>query len=97
MSQYRGSAVTFALVKAQISERFGEVEAEAYSPKTNCLTLRQWNAQGYKVKKGERALKSFTFVEDEGESKDKKRWRKSVFLFCRAQVEKVEEKIENKP
>jgi hypothetical protein len=84
-ASYRGSPTTFALVKDQIAERWGEEAADSYDPKLNCFTLKQWNARGFKVKKGEKSLRSFTIMEEE----NKKRWRKSVFLFFHIQVEEI--------
>ncbi len=50
----------------------------------------RWLAQGYAVKKGQKALKSVTFVEVKDE-KDKviRKIRRTVNLFHRKQVEKM--------
>mgnify|MGYP001579578311 FL=1 len=90
-ASYKGYATTFAMVKDQIAKRFGSVAADSYNPKTNCFTLRQWNARKFKVKKGEKALKSFTFLDEEDDQNNKRRWRKPVSLFFHTQVVKVEE------
>ena len=89
-SAYKGSPATFALIKQQIAKRFGSMAADSYNPNLNCFTLKQWNERGFKIKKGETALKSFTIVEQKDtEEKKKKRWRKPVFLFFHSQVEKI--------
>lgn len=89
-SSYKGSATTFTLVKDQIAKRFGNVAADSYNPTVNCLTLKDWNARGYRIKKGEKALKSFTLVEEKDKDKKEiKKWRKTVCLFFHTQVEKI--------
>jgi len=90
LSGYTGSATTFELVEKEIEERWGKTEAKKYDPYTNTLTFAKWAMLGYRVKKGERSIRSITFVEQ----KDKdgnitKRFRKSVCLFYYLQVEKV--------
>jgi hypothetical protein len=63
---------------------------------TNCFTIRTWNALGYRVKKGEKAIRSLTYVEgkdptadtDEEEETDTVTYPKTVYLFYRIQVEK---------
>jgi len=87
-SNWTGSATTETLVRKQISVRWGSEEAEKYDPQTNCLTIRQWNENGYRVKKGETALKSYIVVE----KKDKKgevveKYPKRINLFYQRQVE----------
>lgn len=88
-SNWTGSENTFNLVHKQIAERWGEEEAERYNPKENCLTFKQWLKNGYIVRKGEKALRSFVIVE----KKDKKtgeiieRIPKRINLFYEKQVE----------
>lgn len=90
LSNWKGSMNTAESVKKQIIARWGEEEANSYDPKSNCLTFNQWYAHGYRVKKGEKALKSITIIE----KKDKKgevvaKYPKTVNLFYVLQVEKV--------
>ena len=89
-SAWTGSKKTFDIVRKQILARWGEDEANNYDPKSNCLTFNRWLKNGYKVKKGEKALKSFIVVEQ----KDKKgevvcKYPKSINLFYVLQVEKI--------
>ena len=98
-SHWQGSLRTFTLIKAQIAERWGEAEAENYNPKTNCFTFQTWKQRGYHVKRGEKALRSFTIVTEHGEQDEDgtaqdggARYPKGVFLFYIKQVEKNEEK-----
>jgi hypothetical protein len=64
---------------------------------TNCFTIQTWNKLGYRVKKGEKAIRSITYVEakdsttdadDEEEETDVVKYPKTVYLFYRTQVEK---------
>ena len=89
-SNYKGSQKTKSMVEEQIKERFGDEEAKKYNPMENCLPFRLWSEAGFKVKKGEKALKSITYVE----VKDKKgevinKYPRKVNLFYHLQVEKV--------
>ncbi len=89
-SNWKGSETTKSLVRKQILARWGEKEGERYNPKVNCMTIKQWNENGYRVKKGEKALKSFVVIE----KKDKKgevikRYPKRINLFYSKQVEEA--------
>ena len=89
-SNWTGSETTESLVRKQISNRWGSEEAEKYDPKANCLTIRQWNKNGYRVKKGEKALQSYIVIE----KKDEKgtvieTYPKRINLFYQKQVKQV--------
>ncbi len=89
-SNWTGSETTSSLVRKQIANRFGEEEAKKYDPQQNCLTFKKWLENGYKVKKGEKAIKSFIVVEkknEKGEVTDK--YPKQINLFYLSQVEKI--------
>ena len=90
-SAWTGSEKTSDFVRKQIFDRWGKDEASNYDPKSNCLTYNRWLENGYRVKKGEKAIKSFIFIE----KKDKKdevvgRYPKNINLFYICQVEKVD-------
>lgn len=92
-STWSGSEKTSDIVRKQILARWGEEEATNYNPECNCLTFNSWLKNGYKVKKGEKAIKSFIVVE----KKDKqgevvRKYPKSINLFYVLQVEKIGEK-----
>ena len=98
VAHWRGSTKTADAVREEISRRWGDKEAAKYNPLTNCFTIRTWNALGYQVKKGEKAIRSITYVEakdqaetadaDEEEETDVVKYPKTVYLFYRTQVEK---------
>ncbi len=94
-SAWTGSEKTSDIVRKQILSRWGEEEANNYDPKSNCLTFNRWLKNGYKVKKGEKAIKSFIVIEE----KDKKgevvrKYPKSINLFYVRQVEKIGQKVD---
>ena len=48
----------------QIKERWGETELKNYDPFHNMRTFRSWLSLGFRVRKGEKALKSVSFSEE---------------------------------
>ena len=96
VAHWRGSTKTADAVREEISRRWGAHEAAKYDPLTNCFTLRTWNALGYRVKKGEKAIRSLTYVEGtdltadnaDEEEPEVRTYPKTVYLFYRIQVEK---------
>jgi hypothetical protein len=98
LAHWRGSAKTADAVREEIARRWGDEEAKQYDPLTNCFTLQTWNKLGYRVKKGEKAIRSITYVEakdqaeeadnDGDEGTDVRTYPKTVYLFYRTQVEK---------
>ncbi|MFH1255328.1 MAG: ArdC-like ssDNA-binding domain-containing protein [bacterium] len=89
-TNYKGSEATRNMVAEQIAERFGEAEVGHYDPYKNCMTFRQWIAAGFRVKRGEKALKSVTYIEVKDEHDEViKKYPKTVNLFYIKQVEKV--------
>ena len=90
VSPYKGSEATYEMVKEQIEKRWGEERAEEYDPHVDCMPFSSWFSQGYIVKKGQKALKSITFVEVKNEKDEVvKKIRRVVNLFHRRQVEKI--------
>ena len=89
-SVWKGSNHTASMVLNEIKARFGAKVAEDYDPRENCFTFLGWKQRGYHVKKGEKAIRSITFIKDEDEDGEVARsYPKTVFLFCEAQVEKA--------
>ena len=91
ISQWKGSLNTADTVRQEIAERWGEEEAEKYNPLKNCFTFHTWLSLGYSVKKGEKAIRSYTIktvtVEEDGKPVEK-RYFKTCYLFYYLQVEK---------
>jgi hypothetical protein len=97
LAHWRGSEKTADAVREEIARCWGDEEAAKYDPLTNCFTIGTWNQLGYRVKKGEKAIRSITYVEgtdqtdtdeDAAEEPDVRTYRKTVYLFYRTQVEK---------
>ncbi|MEN9920764.1 MAG: hypothetical protein RL538_657 [Candidatus Parcubacteria bacterium] len=87
-SSYRGSEKTLAMVKVQIEERWGKRVASSFDPYHDCMTATAWMAAGFRIKKGEKALKSVTFIESEDDDgRVTQKVRRVVNLFHRRQVE----------
>jgi hypothetical protein len=98
LAHWRGSEKTADAVRHEIARRWGDDEAAKYDPLTNCFTIGTWNQLGYRVKKGEKAIRSITYVEgtdqtDAAADADDEEpavqiYPKTVYLFYRTQVEK---------
>lgn len=90
VSPYRGSEATYEMVKEQIAAKWGEECAEEFDPYTDAMPLVSWTAYGYRVKKGEKALKSVTYVEQKNEKGEVvRKIRRVVNLFHHRQVLKL--------
>ncbi len=90
ISPYTGSQATRDMIEQQIKDRWGDEESKNYDPYTNCLTFKQWFQLGYKVKKGQKSLRSITFVEKLDElGRVEKKFPRTVCLFYHLQVEKI--------
>jgi hypothetical protein len=101
LSYWKGSTKTADAVRDEIARRWGEEAAKEYNPLQNCFTLPTWNKLGYRVKKGEQAIRSITYVKakDNGEQEEQdnpegeeepevRKYPKPVYLFYKTQVEK---------
>lgn len=90
-TNYTGSEETKKAVREEIARRWGPDEANRYDPYSNARTFSQWTALGgYRVRKGEKAIRSFTVVEQKDESgKVIKRYKRTILLFYVKQLEKV--------
>lgn len=90
VSPYTGSETTYSIVAEQIKERWGDKEVKNYDPYSNTLTFAQWLKQGFRVKKGEKAIRSFTLVEVKDQAGNgTKKIKRGVCLFYYRQVEKI--------
>jgi len=90
ISNWTGSETTENLVRKQISTRWGEKEAKKYNPKSNCMTIGKWNESGFRVKKGEKALKSYIVIEKKSKTgKVISKYPKQINLFYKSQVMSV--------
>jgi len=89
-TRYTGAQHSFDEVKQQILERFGPELAKEYDPYTNCMTLKQWEGYGYRVKPDEKSLKSIVIVEKKNENGEVvTTYPKTVHLFYYPQVKLI--------
>ena len=80
------------IVLEAVKERFPDWADQA-EPYVNVLTLKAWNQRGYRVKKGEKAIRVFTQVpitekDDSGEEKIVGHRPARACVFALPQVEK---------
>jgi hypothetical protein len=91
VTSYRGSELTKSMVEDQLIEKYGKAELKNLDCYHNMRTFHSWLKLGFKVKRGEKAIKSITFVEQKDSSgKIIKKFRRPVSLFYYRQVEKLE-------
>ena len=92
---YQGSLKNKEMVEFQIAKRWGKKEVEKYNPRKNCFTYLTWQKKGYQIKKGEKALKSVTWIRkqviDDETNKVTRTFSfpKVINLFYKKQVKKV--------
>jgi len=88
MTNYTGSERSRSMVEEQIRIKYGNAEVKNLDCYRNLRTFRSWLSLGYKVKKGEKCIKSVTFVEQtDDEGNITKKYKKPVSLFYYRQVE----------
>lgn len=89
-SPYKGSLLTYALVAEEIKSRWGENELDNYDPYRSVRTFANWLSIGYRVKKGEKSIKAYTFLEQKDATGNViKRFKRTVCLFYYKQVTKI--------
>ncbi|MBL7058661.1 hypothetical protein ISS03_04960 [Patescibacteria group bacterium] len=92
-AKWTNSEKSYNLVISQIKERWGEDEVERHNPKRSCFTFAKWLKHGYVVKKGEKAIQTYSVldIQDEDE-KIISTVQIPVNLFYRKQVVKLKKK-----
>ena len=88
-SPWKGSSATAELVREQLRAKYNDEVADSFDASKDAMPFASWLAYGYRVRKGEKALKSVTYVEIEDDDMSEKKIRRSVNLFHKCQVEKV--------
>ena len=88
ISGWTGSQDTHDAVAAEIARRWCKAEMRKYDAERNCLTFARWASLNFSVKKGEKAIRSITFVDKKDtDGKVIKTIPRPVFLFYYKQVE----------
>lgn len=86
-SPYKGSAITAQIVKNAVREKYGEEVANSWNPNLT-RTFNNWKNNGYRIRQGERAIRSFTMVRSkDGDGGLERVFKKPVYLFHFNQVE----------
>ena len=94
ISGFTGSTTTRDMVSAEIERRWGKAEVKRYDPERNCLTFARWASLNFSVKRGEKCIRSTTFIEQaDAEGNVIKTIPRPVFLFYYLQVEPRKEKV----
>lgn len=89
-SPYKGSILTSAIVAEEIKNRWGEKELERFNPYKTVRTYNSWLEIGYRVKRGEKAIRSFTFLKQlDAQGNVVRCYKKTVCLFYYLQVTKI--------
>ena len=90
LSEYTGSETTKSIVEDAIREKYGEAELRNLDCYHNTRTFHSWAKLGFKIRRGEKAIKSITFVEQKDANGNiLRKYRRPVFLFYYRQVEKI--------
>lgn len=90
VNTYRGSEATRSMIEDQIREKYGESELKNYDPHYSARTFHSWLKLGFKVRKGEKALKSITFIETKDANGNiLKKIKRPCFIFYYRQVELI--------
>ena len=90
-SVYKGGE-TAHFVRQMIYARWGLEAAEEYNPRKNCFTYRGWKERGFQVKRGEKAIPSWTYIEvlekdsKTGDDEVVAVYKRNVNLFYKTQV-----------
>ena len=89
VSNWQGSEKTRQAVEAQIRERWGESEVKNYDPERSALPFTSWASLGYRIRKGEKCLKSVTVVERTNAKGETVKIPRTVNLFYYRSVEPI--------
>ncbi|MFA6397498.1 MAG: hypothetical protein WDK96_01460 [Candidatus Paceibacterota bacterium] len=93
VSAYTGSEETKSMVEEQVIAKYGKSELRNLDCYHNMRTFNSWLKLGFKVRKGEKAIESITYVETKDANGNVlKRFRRPVFLFYYRQIEPVDHK-----
>jgi hypothetical protein len=89
-STYQGSEKTRSMIEEQIVARWGKAEVKNYDPFHSARTFNSWVKLGFRVKKGEKALRSVTVIETkDADGEVLKKVVRPCFIFYYRQVEKM--------
>lgn len=86
-SPWKGSPVTAELLREQLRAKYNDEVADSFDASKDAMPFASWLSYGYRVRKGEKALKSVTYVDvEDDDGKIDKKIRRNVNLFHKCQV-----------
>ncbi len=90
-TNWTGSRDTYITVRNQIERRWGSKIAKKLDCSRNCRTYNSWKEMGFRVKRGETALSSVTYipVENKKGGEVTNVIKRKVNLFYYPQLERV--------
>ena len=93
-SVFKGSRANYLTVKAEIKQRFGKEAGQSYDPRKNCFSYVRWQQEGRQVKRGEKAIKSTTWISviDKDDPTKISKFPRKVNLFHVLQTELIKER-----
>jgi len=89
-AKWTNSEKSYNLVVSAIKKRWGKDELNRHNPKTSCFTLKKWNKNGYLIRKGQKAIQSYSVLDISNEDEQViATLQIPVNLFYRKQVAKI--------
>ena len=90
VSPWRGSEKSEESVREQIRAKYGYECATEFQASTDAMPYKSWASYNFRVKKGERALKSITILEVKDEKGEViSKIARTVNIFHKRQVAKI--------
>lgn len=90
LTNWTGSTQTAEMVREQVRQRWGDAAAKSFDPRYDARPFAQWLNIGFRVRKGETALRSVVVIEEKDEEgKVVKKHVRKINLFAVQQIERV--------
>ncbi len=89
-AKWTNSETSYNLVVSQIKKKWGKDEVTLHNPKRSCFTFSKWLKHGYMVKKGQKAIRTYSVMDITNEDEQViATLQIPVNLFYRKQVTKL--------
>ncbi|MCX6757613.1 MAG: hypothetical protein NTZ44_01900 [Candidatus Nomurabacteria bacterium] len=94
VSSFTGSEVTKKLMEEAIISRYGRAELKNLDCYHTMRTFHSWVKLGFKVRKGEKAFKSITYIEVKDSAGNViRKIKRPCFLFYYKQIEPISKTV----
>jgi hypothetical protein len=91
VSNFTGSEATRSIVEDFVKTKYGPAEIKNIDCHHNCRSFSSWSKMGWKIRRGEKAIKSFTITEvKDSEGNLIRKVKRPCYLFYYRQVEPIE-------